>query len=338
MRLGIDFGTTRTVVASCEEGNHSVCTFEWDGDFKEYIPSLVAVKEGTLQFGWEAISCLKDSDACLFRSMKLLSAELHPDDHVEIAPGLSFPLMELITLFLSHVKRMILHHSNLELTDNEPMEVMVATPANANNNQRYTTIESFQRAGFVVLGVMNEPSAAAVEFVDRYLKNLGPRSPKRYVVVYDLGGGTFDTSVVALAERNYEVIASEGIARLGGDDFDRVILDLVMQELGSDQKPLSRNEESRLLEECRERKEGIKPNTRKMAVDLGVISGQEKIVVIGTDKIYDRCAGLIEPSLDAVRAVIMKLRTVDLDHEDARSLAAIYLVGGSIFFPPILEN
>lgn len=333
MRLGIDFGTTRTVVASTDDGKHPICRFEWEGVFWDYIPSIVAVKLGNLQFGWDALSCLKDPHVYLLRSMKSLMAELRPDDYVQIAPGLSFSIMELVTRFLAYVKGMILQHSNLMPAENQPIEVMVATPATANNNQRYITMEAFQRAGFVVLGMMNEPSAASVEFVQRYLRNLGPRSPKKYVIVYDLGGGTFDTSVVALTGGNYEVIASEGIARLGGDDFDRIILEQVMQELGHDQRHLSPNEETRLLEECRERKEGIKPNTRKMVVDLGAITGQEKFIVIGTDKVYDRCEALIQSTLDAVRAVIMKLSIAGIDPEDSRSLAAVYLVGGSISFP-----
>ena len=102
---------------------------------------------------------------------------------------------------MSHVRQMITKHGNISLKKKDALEVIVATPANANSNQRYITLEGFRRAGFTVLGAMNEPSAAAVEFLHLYLRDLGPRSPKRYVAVYDLGGGTFDTSVVAIADR-----------------------------------------------------------------------------------------------------------------------------------------
>ena len=102
---------------------------------------------------------------------------------------------------------------------------MVAVPASAASRQRWLTLEAFRRAGFAPIGLVNEPTAAAIEFAHRHLAELGKRSPKRYVVVYDLGGGTFDTSAVSLEGRRFELIASEGLAQLGGDDFDELILD-----------------------------------------------------------------------------------------------------------------
>ena len=335
MRLGIDFGTTRTVVAGVEDGNYPVCTFSWEGELKEYIPSLVAVKNNTLHFGWDAVKWHKDPEVHLLRSVKRLIGQLRPDDPIEIGPDFSISAVKLITLFLAHVKKMVLRHSNLILAKNQPVEAMVAAPANANSNQRYITLEAFRRAGFRVLGLMNEPSAAAVEFVSRYLRNLGPKSPKEYVVVYDLGGGTFDTSVVGFAEHNYDVITHEGIARLGGDDFDQIILDQVLQNLRSSRKDLNRNEEARLLEECRERKEGLKPNTQKMMLDLGPVLGEEKMVVLGTKEIYEQCLPLIERSLNTVNAVMQNLRRVGIDPENSQNFAAIYLVGGSVVFPPV---
>jgi len=335
MRLGIDFGTTRTVVAAVEDGNYPVCTFSWEGELKEYIPTIVTVQNGTLRFGWDAANWHKDPEVYLLRSLKRLIGRLRPDDPVEVAPGYSTSVVELLTLFFSHVKRMITQHSNLIFDKRRPVEVMVATPANANSNQRYITMEAFRRAGFNVLGMMNEPSTAAVEFVHRYLRNLGPRSPKKYVVVYDLGGGTFDTSVVGIAGRSYDVLTHEGIARLGGDDFDQVILDQVLQEVGRSRESLSRRAEAWLLEECRERKEGLKPNTRKMMLDLGPGLGEERTVVLETKRIYEGCRTLIQRSVDSVYAVIRSLRGTGIDPEDSPSLAAVYLVGGSVAFPPV---
>jgi len=338
MRLGIDFGTTRTVVAAAESGNYPVCAFSWKGELKEYIPTLAAIKGGSLHFGWDAAEDLNDPDAVVLRSMKRLAGELRPEDPVDFLPGLSLTVQELLTLFLEHVRRMIVERSDLVLDDRPNLEVMVATPANANSNQRYITMEAFRRAGFNVLGAMNEPSAAAVEFVRRYLSHLGPKSPKRYVVVYDLGGGTFDTAAVGLAGQRYEVITSEGISRLGGDDFDEVILELVLERLGRSRDHLSPADEVRLLEECRERKEGLKPNTRKMVVDLRTIFGQEQTVVLDTDQIYDRSNFLIQPTIEAVNTVVERLRQAGIDPEESQSLAAVYLVGGSVFFPPVSRH
>lgn len=335
MRLGIDFGTTRTVIASVEDGNYPICTFNCEADFKEYIPSILAIKEGSLLFGWDAVHCLNDRDVFILRSIKRLANQLRADDTVELAPGLRLSMLEIMTRFMKYVKWMLTAYSNLVFERDRPIEVMVATPANASTNQRYITLEAFKRAGFKTLGMMNEPSAAAVEFVHRYLKDIGPRSPKKYVVVYDLGGGTFDTSVVGMSDRNFEVIATEGIAQLGGDDFDRIILDQVLKESSLSWDRLSPRDTTHALEECRERKEGLKPNTRKMIVDLGPVLGEDKSVVLETSTIYERCKPLIQSTLDRVQSVTSDVNRIGVDPADTQSLAAVYLVGGSVSFPPV---
>ena len=335
IRLGIDFGTTRTVVAAQENGNYPVCTFSWEGEVKEYIPTLVAVKDGIMHIGWDAVDRLNQPDTHILRSMKRLAGQLRPEDPVDLGPDFSITLLEVVTLFLSHVRQMITKHGNISLKKKDALEVMVATPANANSNQRYITMEGFRRAGFTVLGAMNEPSAAAVEFLHLYWRDLGPRSPKRYVAVYDLGGGTFDTSVVAIADRSHDVLAHEGIGKLGGDDFDEIILNLALEQMGLPQERLTPNDRARLLEECRERKEGLKSNTKKMVVDLGTVLKDEKPVILDTGLVYERCRPLIERSLKTLQSLV---EGIDQNPEQSQSLAAVYLVGGSISFPPVARK
>jgi molecular chaperone DnaK (HSP70) len=335
VRLGIDFGTTRTVVASVEEGNYPVCTFSWRDEAKDYIPSLVAVKKEKISFGWEAMDALKDPEARVLRSIKRLAGGMRPDDTLDLGYGFSFTMIDLLTLFFRYLRDMIISKGNLLLQGRERIEVEVATPANANSNQRYMTMEAFQRAGFKVIGAMNEPTAAAVEFFHRNLRKVGPKSPKKYVVVYDLGGGTFDTSLVGLADRNFDVIANQGMARLGGDDFDEVILDLTLDAMDRSKEDLNAGELVQLLEECRERKEGLKANTRKMVVDPAAVFPGEGPVVLGTDQVYKKCGPLIQRSLDELRQVMERLPEKGIDPEDTRALAAIYLVGGSVSFPPV---
>ncbi len=285
VRLGIDFGTTRTVVAAVENGNYPICTFSLADEVKEYIPTLMAVEKGRLFFGWEAAGRLREPGVFVLRSLKRLIGQARADDPVALAPDFYLPAQELVTLFLVHVREMITKHSPLNLPKGRPLEVMAAVPANAGSNQRFITLEAFRRAGFRVRGLMNEPSAAAVEFVHRYLQDLGPKSPKKYLVVYDLGGGTFDTSVVGFAGHRFDVIAHRGISRLGGDDFDRVILDRALREMNLEPDELPPGVETQLLEECRERKEGLKPNTQKMLLDLALEDGEERPVILGTREI-----------------------------------------------------
>ena len=128
-----------------------MCTFSWGGEFKEYLPSLVAVKRGTLKFGWDAVNCLNDPNTHVLRSMKRLSSDIQPDEPVEVGPGFSIPMLELVTLFLRYVRKMLSRNSNLSIDNRRPLEVMVAVPANANNNQRYITLEAFRGAGKVHL-------------------------------------------------------------------------------------------------------------------------------------------------------------------------------------------
>jgi len=335
MRLGIDFGTTRTVVAAQENGNYPLCTFSWEGEVKEYIPTLAAVKDGILHFGWDAVDRLNQPDTHMLRSMKRLAGHSRPEDSVELGPDFSITLLDLVTLFLTHVKQMLVTHGCIPLKKKDALEVMVACPANANSNQRYITLEAFRRAGFTVLGAMNEPSAAAVEFLHRHLRDIGPRSAKRYVAVYDLGGGTFDTSLVGIADRNHDVVAHEGIGRLGGDDFDEVILGLALEQMGLDPERLTPSDTVRLLEECRERKEGLKSNTRKMVMDPGAVFQDRKPVVLETGVVYERCGRLIDRSLRTLQRI---LQEVDENPEKSRSLAALYLVGGSVSFPPVARR
>jgi molecular chaperone DnaK (HSP70) len=335
IRLGIDFGTTRTVVVAEQNGNYPICTFTWKGELKEYIPSLVAIKDGNLYFGWEAAEHLDDPGVRALRSIKRLTGRLSPEDPVNLGPGCSISMIDLMTSFLSHVKRMILDHGNLPIDEKSKLAVMAATPANANSNQRYITLEAFKRSGFPLLGAMNEPSAGAVEFLHRHLRNLGPRSPKKYLVVYDLGGGTFDTSVVGIAEQDHAVLSHEGIAELGGDDFDEIILELVLEAIRVSRRDLSSTDQVRLLEECRERKEGLSANTKKMVVDPGAVLRGTEPVVLETKEIYERSGPLIQKTVETVEHIIRDVSKAGINPDDPRSLAAIYLVGGSVSFPPV---
>src|SRR5215472_9912739 len=96
----------------------------------------------------------------------------------------------------------------------EPVEPAVSVPANASTAQRLMTIDAYRRAGFEVKAVLNEPSAAGFEYAHRFRETV--TSKREYVLVYDLGGGTFDASLIHMEGRNNEVITSSGVSRLGG--------------------------------------------------------------------------------------------------------------------------
>ncbi|HEY8945660.1 MAG TPA: Hsp70 family protein [Polyangiaceae bacterium] len=332
MRLGIDFGTTRTVVAASTDGRYPIAVFDTGHGYSDFIPGLAVGSPSDMALGWEAVEKLTTNVPSALRSIKRVVSSLSPDDTV--AGLASHPsALELMAEYLSRLGKMIVEHSNLDVGPDEPLEAMVAVPANANTRQRYLTMEAFTRAGFRVLGMINEPTAAAIEFAHRSLGTLSRRSPKRYVVVYDLGGGTFDTSAVSLAGRRFELMATEGISELGGDDFDQAILELALERVGSHPSDLLPVEQARALEVCREAKEGLTASSRRMLIDLSSAVDGLPPVTLETANVYDRVTPLVSRTLALLDRVFDQLVAHGIDPNNSRELGAVYLVGGSTAFP-----
>ncbi len=321
MRVGIDFGTTRTVVAVAEGGRYPVVTFEAPEGYRSWVPTMAALGEEGWVFG-EAAAAMLRRGAPGVRSIKRALGSTP----LEGLGGVT--ALELATRFLAELRATLASSEHLSLAEGEPLEAMIAVPANASSRQRFLTLEAARGAGFEVVGMINEPSAAAVEFAFR--SALSPRSPKRYVVVYDLGGGTFDTSAVSLEGRRFELLASEGIARLGGDDFDEVIL---AAWEASRAAPIPDALRVAALEVCRRAKEALTPQSRRLLLDPDEALGLEP-GVLDVAAVFDACEPLIEPSLDLLDDVFRRL-PADLDPEDARQLGAVYLVGGAAAFPAV---
>jgi molecular chaperone DnaK (HSP70) len=327
MRLGIDFGTTRTVVAVADRGNYPVVNFHTRaGDSLEWFPSLAACCGSEWAFGLEALETVGEPEWTPLRSMKRLLPSTAPDARIRVGEG-AMAALDLVSAYLTQLRHDLYEHSNLELRPGELLEAFVAVPANANNNQRFLTLEGFRRAGFRVLALINEPTAAGIEYAHRY----GGKGQKEYLLVYDLGGGTFDVSMVGLGDHRYEVAADQGIIRLGGDDFDTVLFDMSLEALGGS-PDLDETRRFQLLEECREKKESLHPNTRRIVVDIGrVIPGGEQ-VVIPAQEFYERCAPLVEQTLAAVDTLLGQTETAGVGWENVVSL---YVVGGGSELPAV---
>jgi molecular chaperone DnaK (HSP70) len=131
MRFGIDFGTTRTVVAAARDGRHPIVAFDDHGEFRSHVPGLAALVDGELVVGWEAARALAAGEAHhAIRSIKRIAQSLMPDDPVPELPGIT--ALELVTTFLRELRRMIVEHSNIEVDSADgPLEAMVSVPANA---------------------------------------------------------------------------------------------------------------------------------------------------------------------------------------------------------------
>jgi molecular chaperone DnaK (HSP70) len=325
MRIGIDFGTTRVVVAAVDRGNFPLVNFETpDGEPRDWFPPVVAVRGDERLYGWEAVAAEEDPGWTVLRSLKRWLRSANPHTTVNVA-GQQLILRQVIAELMSALRLQLERSSNLRLKRGETLEVMLGVPAGANSNQRFLTEEAAQAAGFGVLGLINEPSAASIEFAHRNSDERKTRVGSG-LVVYDLGGGTFDVSLVTMGETEHVVEATDGISNLGGDDFDEILAALALESAGCKDE-LSPAERYRLLEECREKKETLNPNTRRVAIDLERVRPGWQQVTIPVDEYYERCRPLIE----STREVVERL----LSSHQASSLDTLYVTGGGAELPPV---
>ena len=230
---------------------------------------------------------------------------------------------------MAALRHQLVESSTLGALKSDRLQVMLGVPANSNSNQRFLTEEAARAAGFEVLGLSNEPSAAAIEFADRD-RSEGKNRAKGCLLVYDLGGGTFDVSLVALGETEHTVIAADGIPDFGGDDFDEILAKLALAAAGVSaraQAQLTPAEWFLLLDECREKKEALNPNSRKVTVDLERVREGWSEITIGVDAFYERC----RPQIESSRAVVEDLLAAHPEHV----IDTLYLTGGGSELPPV---
>lgn len=325
MRIGIDFGTTRIVVAAVDRGNFPIVYFETsDGQMRDWFPPIVAVRGAERLYGWDAAAVQDDRDWTIVRSPKRVLRTAGPKTSLKMAEG-AVPVGQLMAEMMIKLKEQLLEHSNLGAEPGEKLEAMLGVPANANSNQRFMTEEAARAAGFVVLGLMNEPSAAAIEYAYRNSAERKHRAGGS-LLVYDMGGGTFDVSLVKLGELEHSIEASDGIPNLGGDDFDEILADLAL-EAAKLQSAITGQERRVLLDECREKKEALSPNTRKMTIDLERVRPQWEAVTIPVDAYYERCRPLIESTREVTERLISEHTIAQLD--------TLYVTGGGSELPPV---
>ena len=321
MKFGIDFGTTRIVVAAADRGNYPVVSFDVEGEARDWYPPTVAFGPDAVQYGWEALQHHGDPAWTLVRSLK---RELHgagPHTKLEVA-GRSVLVLDLLTGLAQALAAALRENSNAGLKPAEPLEAVLGVPANANSNQRYLTSEAFRRGGFHVLGMLNEPSAASVEFVHRHRQ--GNAGKEETLLVYDLGGGTFDASILRTADKENIVVSTAGLPHFGGDDFDEMIAELALDD--ERRQLLEPSEVFRLLEECRERKESIKPTTKRVTVDLESVRAGWGGVNIAVGLFESLARPRIQQSIDVVEELIKSLHS-------SEEIDALYVTGGGSELP-----
>jgi molecular chaperone DnaK (HSP70) len=325
IRLGIDFGTTRIVAAWADRGNYPILPVESEaGESLSYFPSLIAFEGQKRLFGHAAWHKQGSSGWTVLRSIKRQLAGARPESQLVVG-GCSFGLLPLLAELAGHLRRSLLASLGLE-EEGQTLGVMIGVPAHAGTNQRFLTVEAFRQAGFEVLGLVNEPTAASLEYAQW---RSARRSYPARIFVYDLGGGTFDASIVELSKEEHRVLASEGIEELGGDDFDRVLAELALSQARPGPIPweeLDPREVFLLLEECRQRKEALTPHSRKLLVDLGNVRGGWPVVSLSVEEFYDRCLPLLERTLGLSQRLLGEAC-------EPAVLEALYVTGGASELP-----
>jgi molecular chaperone DnaK (HSP70) len=347
-RLGVDFGTTNTVVVCSDRGRYPVVPHATDTAIgrvvNDVFPSLIAWERETGGFicGWEAERVLAQPHAderyAEIRSIKRLLRDYAGAGRFgdQLKPG-GFDMSEVLQAFAAALRESV-RRSGL-FDPSEPLETVLTWPANANGAQRYVTRQCFKAAGFEVIGTLNEPTAAAIEFADRIVH--GNRSAARRisasVAIFDFGGGTFDCSVVKIAGREFTVVDAAGIEELGGDDLDVELAKMFAEKMRVELRALPRLDRERLLRHARQQKESIASGAvRSLTFVPSDVGMSASTCTVPVAKYYDRVRPLVARAVEVLSALVTgaAVRSAGID---ADSLDAIYLVGGSSKLPLISD-
>lgn len=341
--IGIDLGTTNSAVAVMEGSEPTVIV---NSEGKRTTPSVVSfTKDGERVVGEQAKRQALANPTKTIRSIKRFMGITYADGKKDSANvsyemtsgrnGLAVAKIEDRTYTPQEISAMILQKMKKTAEDylgHEVKEAVITVPAYFNDAQRNATKEAGEIAGLTVKRIINEPTAAALAYgLDKQDKNVK-------VAVFDLGGGTFDISILELGDGVFEVLSTNGDTKLGGDDFDQVIINWLAQEFGQEHN-VDLKKDPKSLQRLKEAAETAKielSNSSQAEINLPYIhmdaSGPTHLERTLTrakfeqlaDKLFDNT---IKPCRDALKAA--KLTVDDIDE--------VILVGGSTRIPKVQE-
>ena len=237
--IGIDLGTTNSCVAVVENGKPVIIPNE---NGKRTTPSVVAfAKDGTVLVGDAARNqAIVNSK----RTISSIKREMGTDWEIEIDGRRMIP-QEISAMILRKLRQDAERYLQEEVTD-----AVITVPAYFNDIQRQATKDAGRIAGLNVRRIINEPTSAALAYGMNYGQN-------QKIMVFDLGGGTFDVSIIEIGDGVIEVLATNGDNHLGGDDFDQILVDFLLSEIRSKHKLDLRNDVAS-LQRIRETAENAK--------------------------------------------------------------------------------
>lgn len=341
--IGIDLGTTNSCVAVME-GNSPVVIANSEGG--RTTPSIVAfTKTGERIVGQAAkrqavtnsqrtVSSIKRFMGRFFNEvkneMKLISYSVvsGPNDTARVQiDDRQFSPPEISAMILQKMKQTAEDYLGEKVT-----EAVITVPAYFNDAQRQATKEAGEIAGLTVRRIINEPTAAALAY------GLDKKQKSEKIAVYDLGGGTFDISVLELGEGVFEVKSTNGDTHLGGDNFDHVLIDYLADEFKKTET-IDLRKDPMALQRLREAAEKAKCELSQMAqteINLPFITatadGPKHLqITLSRSKFEQLCEDLFKRTIEPCRKALedAKMTAKDIDE--------VILVGGSTRIPRIIE-
>ncbi len=320
--IGIDLGTTNSCVAVME-GNTPVVIPNAEGE--RTTPSVVAFSKGERLVGQVA---KRQAVANPDNTVISIKREMGSDYRVKI-DGKEFSPQEISAMILQKLKQDAESYLGTKVT-----QAVITVPAYFTDSQRQATKDAGKIAGLEVLRIINEPTAASLAYG---LNKAEDKNQK--ILVYDLGGGTFDVSILEIGDGVFEVIATAGDNRLGGDDFDKRIMDLIVSEF--------KNKEGIDLSKDKLAMQRIKEASEKAKIDLSsVMKTTINLPFITADatgpkhfeydltraKFNSITSDLVEKTSQAVTRAL-KDSKLSLDQIDK-----VILVGGSTRIPAVVDE
>ena len=317
--IGIDLGTTNSCVSVLEAGEAKVIPNPEGG---RTTPSVVAFKNGERIVG-DAAKRQAVTNKDTISSIKRL---MGTDEKVEAA-GKKYTPEEISAMILSYMKDYAESYLGEKVT-----KAVITVPAYFNDSQRQATKNAGKIAGLEVERIINEPTAAALAY------GLDKQDKAQTILVYDLGGGTFDVSILELGDGVFEVKATAGNNRLGGDDFDQRIVDYLVEtfkkengiDLSKDKMAMQR------LKDAAEKAKKDLSGVTTTQISLPFISQSEEgplhlDITLTRAKFESLIEDLVNSTLEPVRKAMKdaKLTNKDLDK--------VILVGGSTRIPCVQE-
>ncbi len=322
--VGIDLGTTHSLIATIRNGVPEVLP---DMDDTQLLPSVVRYSpEGQARVGYaaqaDALFDPKNTIVSVKRLMGRSKADLDPNDahlapydlvdqsglvHIRTVAGLKNPVAvsaEILSALRARAQRIL---------NETPVGAVITVPAYFDDAQRQATKDAARLAGLHVLRLLNEPTAAALAY------GLEQCAQGRYVI-YDLGGGTFDVSILNLTRGVFEVLATGGDAALGGDDIDRLLFQYVMAE--TDIAVHAPGDIRRLFDAVRRAKETLSEEN-EAHIDIALSNGVRCVARLREAELAERVQPLIARTLDLTRRA---LRDAQISVQEVQG---VVLVGGT---------